>query len=87
MINYIGIGDVELIDYNHTPVLLKQNDKLLLTTDGLYRYLDDEAIAREVLQQNNVMNTLNNLSCTALKSARERAKSRDNLTMILINVK
>ena len=87
LINYIGIGDIELIDYNHTPVLLKQNDKLLLTSDGLYRYLDDEAIAREVLQQDNVMDTLNNLSCAALKNARELAKSRDNLTMILINVK
>ena len=87
LINYIGIGDIALIDYNHTPFLLKRNDKLLITTDGLYRHLSDAEIAEEVLGQADVKDTLGQLADLSLQNARKRSKSRDNLTMILINVK
>ena len=87
LINYIGIGDIQLIDYNHTPIILKTNDRLLITSDGLYRYLTDEEIAQEVLRQNDVKETVNRLYNLSLQNARKRSKSRDNLTMILINVK
>jgi protein phosphatase len=87
LINYIGIGDIQLIDYNHTPFVVKPNDRLLITSDGLYRYLTDEEIAKEVLRQEDVKETVNNLFGKSLQNARKRSKSRDNLTMILINVK
>ncbi len=87
LINYIGIGDIQLIDYNHTPFVVKPNDRLLITSDGLYRYLTDEEIAKEVLRQEDVKETVNNLFGKSLQNARKRSKSSDNLTMILINVK
>ncbi len=87
LINYIGIGDIQLIDFNHTPLLLKPNDKLLITSDGLYRHLTDEEIAQEIFRQEDVKETVNNLYSISLQNARKRSKSRDNLTMILINVK
>ena len=87
LINYVGIGNIELIDYNHTAFLLKRNDKLLITSDGLYRHLDDEQIAEEILKQADVKDVLSQLANAVLQNARKSSKSRDNLTMILINVK
>ena len=87
LINYIGIGNIELIDYNHTPFLLKQGDRLLITSDGLYRHLSDKQIAEEVLRQADVKDTLGQLAGMSLQNARKRSRSRDNMTMILINVK
>jgi len=86
LINYIGIGNIELIDYNHTPLLLKPNDRLLITSDGLYRHMSDREIAQEILRQDEAKDALGSLAEITLANARRRNKSRDNLTMILVKV-
>ena len=46
LISFIGMGGIEVMDINHTPFSLQPNDTILLTTDGLYKALNDEEIAR-----------------------------------------
>lgn len=44
LISYIGIGKVSLMDINKVPFLLKENDIILLCSDGLYKRLPDDDI-------------------------------------------
>ncbi len=87
LINYIGIGDIELIDYNHTPFLLNSGDRILLTTDGLYRLLEDRQIAEEVLRIKSTEEAVKDLKAKTVQNAKTRNRSRDNVTMILIRIK
>lgn len=87
LINYIGIGDIELIDYNHTPFLLQKDDVILMTTDGLYRQMSDQQIADIIMRGNAAEETVQALAAEAMQNAKKRVRSQDNLTMALIHVK
>ena len=42
--SYLGMGQLPLVDTNHVPLELYQEDMLLLCSDGLYKTLSDEQI-------------------------------------------
>jgi protein phosphatase len=45
LISYLGIDNLELIDFNHNAFALEHGDIVLLCSDGLYRSLSDADIA------------------------------------------
>ena len=87
LINYIGIGNIELIDYNHAPLLLKSGDRILITTDGLYRHLPDKQIAEEVLGFESAEESVKDMKAKTIQNAKARNRSRDNVTMLLVRIK
>jgi protein phosphatase len=44
LISYIGMGNVSLMDINQTPLILMEDDIILLCSDGLYKRLSDDVI-------------------------------------------
>lgn len=80
--SYIGKGMLDQVDGNEIPILLEKGDVILLLTDGTFRTISDEELAR----------------CAAKESAEqiaqaiaravvwEQKKHQDNYTIIAIRV-
>lgn len=85
LINYLGIGDLNLVDYNKEPLLLKSGDQLLICTDGLYRNLSDKEIFRILEAGNSAKITLQMIEFLVRK--KRNSKRRDNMTVALIKIK
>lgn len=84
LVSFIGIGGVEIMDLSHNPIKLMPGDKLLLTSDGLFKALTDEQI-KSVLDESLVAEeTVDRLIKESEKYSKE---SRDNTTIVLIDVK
>lgn len=87
LISYLGMGNVQLIDYNTVPLQLKKDDKIILMSDGLYKTLSDEQIARIIDNFSNIQESLQALEMRAKKNAKNNRIVRDNMTAVLIKVK
>lgn len=87
LISYLGIGNLSLIDYNNAPLPLISGDTIVVTTDGLYRYVSDEEIKRVVENFRNNEEALFALDAKAKSAAKLRELSRDNMTVAIISIK
>ena len=87
LVNYLGIGTLNLVDYNKEPLRLKSGDQLLICTDGLYRILTDEEISKILNANNDAKTTLQMIEFLVRKKASEKNKRRDNMTVSLIKIK
>ena len=87
LVNYLGIGNLSLVDYNKEPLKLKSGDQLLICTDGLYRILSDEEISGILSSENDAKTTLQMIEFSVRKKACENNKRRDNMTVSLIKIK
>ena len=87
LVNYLGIGELNLIDYNKEPLKLKSGDQLIVCTDGLYRILTDEEVSNILNMKNDAISTLQMIESTVRKKSKEKNKRRDNMTVSLIKVK
>lgn len=85
LINYIGIGNIELIDYNVSPLLVRKHDRILLTTDGLYRLIEDKEIAEIICNYGDITEALEALAYKVKRRAMLGRYKRDNMTMVLVN--
>lgn len=87
LINYIGIGELSLIDYNNTAFSLHRGDKILLATDGLYRYISQDAMARIMMDDLDISSNLSTMIEIVNRTAAQSGKNRDNITAILLSIK
>lgn len=87
LISFLGIGNIEIIDYNQIPFELKKDDKLLLASDGLYKYLSFESIRDVILNFTNTTEALQVLDSLIEKESKIHNLSRDNMTAAIIKVK
>lgn len=87
LISYLGIGNLSLIDYSESPLLLESGDKIIISSDGLYKLVSDEEIQRVVDNFRKSEEALNALDMKAKKAAKQREKSRDNMTVAIISIK
>lgn len=46
LISYIGLNQLKTIDINFNPFVLKENDVIVLCSDGLYKALSDQEMSR-----------------------------------------
>jgi len=79
--SYIGLGGISLMQVAK-PIQLLQNDIVILSSDGLYRALEDEEIKNIVLMnQNNMEQAALKLTDSAMA---KNYKYQDNTSVILI---
>ena len=81
LISYIGMGGVDLMDYNKTAFVLRENDVLILTSDGLYRNVSDEEIKSIATRGETAQNIADLLGESTRKNA---IYEQDNTTVIVI---
>lgn len=80
--SYLGLGNLPLIDVRKNPYLLKEDDMLLLCSDGLYKTLSDEQITALMKESGGYLNLAGErLLATAKRWGR---KGQDNTTVILL---
>jgi len=86
LISFLGIGELNLIDYNDEALQLMKDDKIIIMSDGLYKLVPDEEIARVIDNFNNIGEALQALEMKARKCAKTKSISRDNMTVALIKI-
>lgn len=86
LISYLGIGNLNLIDFNETKLELQGNDRIVIMSDGLYKLLSDDEISRIIDNFTNVGDALQALELKARKNAKNVHVSRDNMTVIIIRI-
>lgn len=83
--SYLGMGELKECFICSEPIILDRDEIVLLESDGLYKLVSDEEIARIV--KNNVR-TLENGGTELLKHARNFAVNyQDNTSIILFRIK
>ncbi len=87
LVSYVGIGNLSLIDYCKYPIELQKDDKVILMSDGLYKLVSDEELARLMNNFNSIEDTLHAIELKAQKNAKNSGASRDNMTVALIKIK
>ena len=87
LISFLGIGDLSLIDYSETPLDVIKDDKIIIMSDGLYKSVSDEEIARILDNFNNIEEAVKALEMKSRKNAKNSGASRDNTTIALIKIK
>ena len=85
LISFLGIGNLELIDYSEIPVDLEKEDRIIIMSDGLYK--TDSEILRILSNFKNIEEAVQALEIKAEKNAKSNQKSRDNMTIALIGIK
>lgn len=80
--SFMGIGEIDLMDINQKPFKLKNNDCVILCSDGLYRALsDDEIKAITIRNAGDMQNAANELVASALNKGNPH---QDNTSVITI---
>lgn len=82
LMSYIGIGGIEMMDLNRNPFALCAGDKLLLTSDGLFRLLDDSEIYSIIEREETVQEAADALIAQAETKA--EISGSDNVSFILV---
>lgn len=79
--SYLGIGNLLLMDRNERPLFLREEDILLICSDGLFKLLEDEKI-EEILKESG--GKLQQAVEKLMEAAAELGKNdQDNTTVIL----
>ncbi len=87
LVSFIGVGGLRQIDVNPLPFSLRAEDRVLLTTDGLYKLVPDEEICAVLSNFPNGADALQALEQKARRAAKNRMLSRDNMTIALVRMK
>ncbi len=84
LMSYIGMGGIEMMDINRNPFALCAGDKLLLTSDGLFRLLNDWEIYDIVGHGKTAEDAADALIAEAERKA--EIKGSDNVSFVLITM-
>lgn len=83
LISYIGLGNIDLFDLTQSGFELRHGDRILLTTDGLFRIVPSELIQSIMDSKEEIALRADNLLNEVSKQSDEQAQ--DNTTFILID--
>lgn len=87
LISYVGIDNLELVDYNDTPLNLEADDKIIIMSDGLYKLVSDKELCTLLENFGNISDALNVIEARTRSNAKETRALRDNMTVIIIKIK
>lgn len=83
LISYIGMGGIELVDYNKSPFMLNQGDIIILASDGLYQNLTNDEIYREAQQYERACD----ISRSLINLVENKHKpNQDNASVVVVRV-
>lgn len=82
LISYIGMGNVQLIDVNQQAIQLKNGDKVLLCSDGLYKCISEQMILETMKQCGNRIEYGVSMLMDLVKKSTKRHK--DNTSVVLM---
>ena len=85
LVSFLGVNGIPYIDSNDVPFGLQSGDRILLTTDGLYKLIPDDGIKNVLVNFENIEDALAALEMKAKKQG--KSLIRDNMTVSLIKVK
>lgn len=85
LISFLGMGGLAMLQSSER-IVLQSNDKLLLMSDGLYKYVGEDTIENVIRNFSNPEEALIALNMNAEMSAKRKKIGRDNLSVLLINV-
>lgn len=80
LISYLGMGNVSLMDINQQAFLLEDGDIILLSSDGLYRGLQEQNML-DIIKVN--LENMQNAAC-ALTDAVSGRKKQDNASVVIL---
>ncbi len=84
LISFLGIGGLPLIDTGGTPLRLLPDDVIIMSSDGLYKALDDQQIQALIEESgNNVELMAHRLADNALRLATGK---QDNTTVMAVRI-
>lgn len=86
LINYLGIGDMELVDYNTQPFALRSGDKIVIMSDGVYKYASEEEIFRIADNFKDAEEMVEAIENRVKKNVREMNCTRDNMTISVMAI-
>ena len=84
LISYLGMGGLKMIDINNQPFKAIKNDRILLTTDGLFKILSDDEI-RIILS--NFTDIKEAARALIMKAKRSGNGNLDNITIAILKIK
>lgn len=87
LISYIGMGGLDLIDFNDDDFVLQSGDIILLMSDGLYKIVSDEelnTLLENFIDLNDVVQVI---EARAESNAKCKNVSRDNMTFTVIKMR
>lgn len=85
LISFLGNGGIQVYDLTKEPLVLMEDDMLLLATDGLYRVLQESVIQQILCKKNSLEEKADKLMEQVV--AMKQTKKLDNVTFVLIRVK
>lgn len=83
LISYLGMGGIELVDHNKTPFVLKQEDIIILASDGLYQNVTSDELYRTVRQHESARDISENLIRIVENKHRQ---NQDNASVVVVKV-
>ena len=87
LVSFLGVGTLPMTDINNEPFKLLKNDTIILTSDGLYRYLSEKEIKDIVCNFSDLSDTVEVLDAKVKRGSKKMNLERDNMTTIIIKVK
>lgn len=83
--SYLGLNGIDIFDVNEQLLTLKQDDIIVMATDGLFKSLTQEEIMNVVLSSVSMEHAVDSLLMKAAAIA--RGKNQDNTSVILCKIK
>lgn len=80
--SFIGMGEIDIVDVSVRPLLLRNGDKILVTTDGLYKSLTEKTIYDIIRTGDDPCITADKLIATV----KHCETITDNTTFVLIYI-
>lgn len=87
LISYLGVNGLPVIDHNVKPLKLLSKDRIIMMTDGLYRILDDNEIFKLLKNFVNIKDAVEAIEKKAAKMARKKNLDRDNMTLVVMEIR
>lgn len=85
--SFLGVGGITEIDFNKEFFPLRENDEILLASDGLYKYIQMEEVKSILINFSNAEDALHALEMKVKRQNRDKPGLRDNMTLALIKMK
>ena len=87
LISFLGSGNLPMTDINQEPFKLYKGDIIILTSDGLYKYLSENEIKNVISNFSDLNDAVEALDSKVRRGSKKINLQRDNMTMIIIKIK